>query len=260
MPLTEAGALRLYRFGSFPETPIHHGVFSRKGGVSPAPWDSLNAGGAVGDDPGRVAENRRRAFDSLDLDPASAHDVWQVHSAEILFVDEPRGAGQVVQADGLVTRTPGVTLFMRFADCVPILLVDPVRGAVGMAHAGWLGTVRGVAHRLVQSMVENCGTRPEQLLAGLGPSIAAHHYPVRQDVLDRFETAFGPSFSTHLQTLDGRTHLDLWSANRSQLEAEGVHQIEVSGLCTACDLDLWYSHRGEGGQTGRFAAVLGWNP
>lgn len=260
MPLAQAGALRVFRFDSFPETRIQHGVFSRKGGVSPAPWDSLNTGGMLGDDPDRVRENRQRVFHSLDLDPVSAYDVWQVHSADILVVDAPRGEAPVVKADGMVTRSPGVSLFMRFADCVPILLVDPVQGSVGMAHAGWLGTVRQTARQLVRTMVEACGSRPQDLLAGLGPSIAAHHYPVGQDVVERFESALGPAAKAHLHTVNGRTHLDLWAANRAQLEAEGVRQVEVSGVCTACDLDLWYSHRGDEGRTGRFAALLGWNP
>ncbi len=258
MSLAQAGALRVYRFDSFPESHIRHGVLSRTGGISPAPWDSLNVGGTVGDDPARVAENRRRAFDALDLDPGSSHDVWQVHSAEIVVVDAPRRDAPLVQADGIVTRTPGVTLFMRFADCVPILVVDPARGAIGMAHAGWLGTVRGAARQLVRTMVEACGSRPEELLAGLGPAIAAHHYPIGPDVVARLSEAFGPAASAHLSTADGRTHLDLWSANRSLLEAEGVRHIEVSGVCTACDRGLWFSHRAEKGRTGRLASLLSW--
>src|SRR3990172_9345637 len=260
MPLAQAGALRVFRFDSFSETRIQHGVLSRKGGVSPPPWDSLNAGGTVGDDPARVKENRHRVFRSLDLDPASAYDVWQVHSADILVVEAPRGEAAVVKADGMVTQTPGVTLFMRFADCVPILLVDPVRGSVGMAHAGWLGTVRQTARQLVRTMVEACGSKPQDLQAGLGPSIAAHHYPVGRDVVERFESELGPAAKAHFHIVNGRTHLDLWSANRAQLEAEGVRQVEVSGVCTACDLDVWYSHRGEEGRTGRFAALLCWKP
>ena len=260
MPLAQAGALRVFRFDLFSETPIQHGVLSRKGGVSPAPWGTLNAGATVGDDPARVAENRLRIFQSLNLDPASAHDVWQVHSADVLVVDTPRGEAPVVKADGMVTRSPRVTLFMRFADCVPILLVDPVRGSIGMAHAGWVGTARQTARQLVRTMVESCGSRPQDLRAGLGPSIAAHHYPVVQDVVDRFESALGPAAKAHFHTVEGRIHLDLWSANRAQLEEEGVRQVEVSGICTACDLELWYSHRGEEGRTGRFAALLCWNP
>jgi len=259
MSLAQAGALRVYRFDSFPDSLISHGVLSRTGGVSPAPWDSLNVGGTVGDEAERVAENRRRAFRALGLDPASSHDVWQVHSAEIVVVDAPRGDAPLVQADGMVTRTPGLTLFMRFADCVPILMIDPVRRAIGMAHAGWLGTVRGAAGQLVRTMVESFGSRPEELMAGLGPAIAAHHYPIGPDVVERLEQALGPAVSAHLSTVDGRTHFDLWSANRSLLEAEGVRQVEVSGVCTACDRGLWYSHRAEQGRTGRLAALLSWS-
>jgi len=258
MPLAQAGDAHVYRFDTFPDNLIQHGVLSRTGGVSPAPWDSLNVGGTVGDDPARVSENRLRAFRSLGLDPASSHDVWQVHSADIIVVDGPRGNAPLVQADGMVTRTPGVSLLMRFADCVPILVVDPPRGAIGMAHAGWLGTVRATARQLVRTMVAAFGSRPEDLLAGLGPSIAAHHYPIGPDVVAKLEASLGNAAAAHLSRRDGHTFLDLWSANRALLEDEGVRHVEVSGVCTACDLGLWYSHRAEHGRTGRLAALITW--
>lgn len=256
MPLAQAGALRVFRFDSFPENEISHGVLSRKGGISPPPWESLNVGGNLGDAPERVAENRQRAFNALALDLSQAFDVWQVHSATILPVTRPRRGEPLIQADGMVTDRPGLTLFMRFADCVPILAYDPRRRAVGIAHAGWLGTVRQTARALVRAMVDSFGTRPEDLVTGLGPSIAAHHYPVGAEVVDQILASMGPRAEAHVLREDGRTHLDLWSANRWQLEQEGVGHIELSGLCTACDLDHWYSHRGEHGRTGRLGAVI----
>lgn len=258
--MAQAGELRVFRFDSFSPTAVTHGILSRTGGVSPSPWDSLNVGGTVGDDAARVAENRRRAFLALDLNLASAFDVWQVHSADIVVVDQPRGDAPLIRADGMVTRTPGLTLFMRFADCVPIFVLDPVRRAIGMAHAGWLGTVRQAARQLVRTMVEACGSHPPDLVAGLGPSVAAHHYPVGPEVVAAVEAALGPSASEHLSRVEGRTHLDLWSANRALLETEGVRQIELSGHCTACEPGLWYSHRRDQGRTGRLAALLSWNP
>ena len=256
MPLAQAGALRVFRFDTFPAMEITHGVFSRRGGVSPSPWESLNVGGNLGDQPERVAENRRRAFGALGLDPSEAYDVWQVHSAEIVVVREPRRGEALLRADGMVTDRPGLTLSMRFADCVPILVYDPARRAVGMAHAGWLGTVRQAARQLVRTMVEAFGTQPQDLVAGLGPSIGAHHYPVGPEVAAQIEASLGAAARDHLSSVDGRTLLDLWSANRWLLEGEGVRQIEVAGLCTACDLENWFSHRGEKGRTGRLSALL----
>jgi YfiH family protein len=256
MALEPAGALRVFRFESIPPSDVVHAVMTRQGGVSPAPWESLNVGGNLGDDPDRVAENRRRVFDALGLDPSRAHDVWQVHSADIVVVREPRRGGPLRRADGMVTDQPELTLFMRFADCVPIMVFDPARRAVGLAHAGWLGTVRQTARSLVRAMVEGFGSRPEELRAGLGPSIGAHHYPVGDEVVEQFAESFGGNAAAHLSQASGRSHLNLWSANRWLLEDEGVGRIEVSGVCTACDLEHWYSHRGDGGRTGRFAAAI----
>jgi YfiH family protein len=156
----------------------------------------------------------------------------------------------------MVTDRPGLTLFMRFADCVPILVHDPVRKAIGIAHAGWMGTVRQTARALVRTMVTAYGSRPEDLRAGLGPSIAAHHYPVGPDVVEPFGASFGKEARAHLSDKNGRTHLDLWSSNAWLLRDEGVRQVEISGFCTACDLNLWFSHRGEKGKTGRLAAAI----
>jgi purine-nucleoside/S-methyl-5'-thioadenosine phosphorylase / adenosine deaminase len=166
--------------------------------------------------------------------------------------ETPYTKGDIILAGG-----PEVTLYMRFADCVPMFLCDPTRGAVGIAHAGWLGTVRGAATAAVQAMRRQFGSRPAEILAAIGPSIGPDHYEVREDVTAEVERAFGPESHRLLENRDGRTYLDLWAANRLQLEQAGVEQIEVAGLCTACHLDDWFSHRAEKGRTGRFGALLG---
>jgi YfiH family protein len=256
MPLREAGGIVYLTFDSFEAHGLPHGVVGRHGGVSPAPWASLNLGGTVGDEPDRVAENRRRAFDALGRSLASAFDVWQVHSAEVVVASEPRGSRPIVQADAILTRRPEVTLFMRFADCVPVLLYDPAHQAVGLVHAGWLGTVRQTLPAAIRRMRESFGTRPADLVAGIGPSIGPDHYAVRDDVVSQIRASLGPSAEQHLVARDGRIHLDLWSASRALLEAEGVGQIEAAGICTACQVEDWFSHRAEAGKTGRFGALL----
>lgn len=257
MPFLDVDALRLFRFESLNGFDVTHALLTRRGGVSPPPWHSLNVGGGVGDDLARVVANRLRAFAALGCDPESIHDVWQVHSAEVVRADAPRAGAPLVRADAMVTDRPGVTLFMRFADCVPILLVDPRRRAIGLAHAGWLGTVRKTAAAAVRALIRAYGSRARDLWAGIGPSIAAHHYPVGEEVAEQVRQVFGAEARRHLLERDGRVHFDLWSANRALLEAEGVGTVEVAGLCTACDTQAWYSHRAEGGRTGRFGALLG---
>jgi len=152
-----------------------------------------------------------------------------------------------------------VTLFMRFADCVPILLHDPERSVVGVVHSGWPGTVKKILSTTISMMEESYGSLPENIRAAIGPSIAAHHYPVGQDVVDQVHEAFGEKASDLLPSQDDAVQFDLWRANRLLLEQAGVHQIENAGLCTACHLDDWYSHRGERGKTGRFGALIALN-
>jgi len=259
MPFSESSGVKYFTFETLQHPALRHAVIARRGGNSPHPWESLNLGGTVGDQPERVRANLSRALAAIDLLPSSLSQVWQVHSAEIVRADSPNGDGSPAKADGMVTARPAVSLLMRFADCVPILVFDPVRIAIGVAHAGWLGTVRGVSIELVGSMIREFGSKPEDLTAGIGPSIGPDHYPVGPDVVAQVEAAFGAHSSQLLLPRDGQVVLDLWLANRWQLESTGIGSIEVAGICTACNLGDWYSHRGERGQTGRFGAVIALN-
>src|SRR5512147_73184 len=145
MPFLESAGLRYYQFDIFP-SELTHAIFTRRGGVSPSPWDTLNVGGTVGDEAARVRENRARSFKAVGRTLESMFDVWQVHSADFVLARSPRAPDEGYQkADIILTDRPEVTLYMRFADCVPILLHDPIRRVIGIAHAGWLGTVRGAA-------------------------------------------------------------------------------------------------------------------
>ncbi len=260
MPFHQHDGLRYYAFDIFPRA-VMQAVFTRQGGVSPAPWASLNVGGTVGDDPLRVRENRSRSFAALGRTLDSLFDVWQVHSADAVSAEAPRPANaDHPRADIILTDKAGVTLYMRFADCVPILLYDPHKAVVGLAHAGWLGTVRGAASAAVRTMRERYGSRPENILAAIGPSIGVDHYEVGPDVISQVEGAFGPGAKRLIESRQGRTYLDLWAANRLQLERSGVERIEVAGICTACHLDDWFSHRAEKGKTGRFGALIALRP
>ena len=257
MPFQSHAGVRYFSFESL-DSSVTQALFTRQGGVSPAPWASLNVGGTVGDQPERVRENRLRAFAALGRDPVTLFDVWQVHGVNVVIADAPHSPqAPHQQADAILTDKPSLTLFMRFADCVPILLYDPVRKVVGMAHAGWMGTVRGTLRATIETMRARFGTRPADLQAAIGPSIGPDHYAVGPDVVAQVRQAFGEDASGLLSTLDGGVHFDLWAANRLLLEQAGVRQIEVAGLCTACHVDDWYSHRAEKGRTGRFGAMIG---
>ena len=252
----EQAELRYWQFDIFPKNVLN-AVFTRHGGVSPEPWHSLNLSISVGDDPARVAANRVRAFEALGRNPASIHDVWLVHGTDIIYADSPRPLDTHPQkADILFTDNPNVSLFMRFADCVPLLFHDPQKGVIGIAHAGWMGTVKGVAEAAVKGMVERYGSDPADIVAGIGPSISVDHYEVGEDVASQFRAKHGDDAERVLQVRDGRIYLDLWTSNVIQLKNAGVEKIQVSGLCTACDVTDWFSHRAEKGKTGRFGALM----
>jgi YfiH family protein len=258
MPFHQPDTLRYYSFESLDDAGIAHAVFTRRGGVSPDPWETLNLGGTVGDDPERVAENRRRLFAGLGREIGSVYDVWQVHSADVVSTDRPRPQHVPhLKADGILTAQPGITLFMRFADCVPILLCDPARRVAGLVHAGWMGTVKKVAAAAVEALARQHRSYRGDILAAIGPSIGPDHYTIGPDVEAQVQAAFGLDAGTLLHKHDGSVQFDLWAANRLILEQAGVHRIEVAGICTACHLEDWFSHRGEQGKTGRFGTVIG---
>jgi len=254
MPFIQHNGLRYFQFDTM---QARHAIFTRRGGVSPEPWGSLNVGGTVGDDLERVRKNRLLSFDALGCKPESIFDVWQVHSADVVYARAPRVLSESYrQADIILTDRPEVTLFMRFADCVPILFHDLHKGVVGVAHAGWLGTLRDVATVTVDSMRKEYGSKPEEIIACIGPSIGPDHYEVGADVILQVMQKFGDESDFVLESHNGKIHFDLWRANQLLLERAGVEQIELSGICTACHTGDWFSHRAERGSTGRFGALI----
>ena len=256
MPFDQSDGLRYYQFDIFSKN-ILNAVFTRQGGISPEPWTSLNLSISVGDDPARVAENRVHAFNALGRNPASIHDAWLIHGTDVIFADAPRSLDAPTQkADILFTDNPEVSLFMRFADCVPLLFHDPKKNVIGISHAGWMGTVKGVAEVSVQAMQERYGSNPQDIVVGIGPSISADHYEVGEEVAAQFREKYGRDSEQVVQVRDEKIYLDLWAANALQLQKMGVEHIRISGLCTACHLEDWYSHRAEKGKTGRFGVLL----
>ncbi len=253
-----------YQFEQWQPAPnakpgLIHGVFTRLGGVSAAPWASLNVGASVGDDPQAVACNAERMYAALGLSRARACTVWQVHGTEVIVASETRADGRwLAQADALLTDRPGLALSMRFADCVPVLLYDPIRPSVGIVHAGWRGTLADTVGAAVRAMTESFGTRPADIQAAIGPSMGPECYQVGQEVVEGTQAAFGDVADLIHYADDGSAYLDLWAANCRALLRAGLisANIQVSRVCTACHTDEFFSHRAEHGRTGRFGVVI----
>ncbi len=255
----QEGGLQRYVFESFPRNSLIHGLFNRHGGHSRGPCASLNVGHSVGDDPEHVAANHRAIYSALQIEAGDVVNAQQVHGARVTIVAADDGGQTLKRTDALISDTPGLTLMMRVADCVPVFLYAARPPAVGLAHAGWRGTLKGIAARTAEAMASAFGYRPEELVVGLGPSIGPCCYEVGPEVVSRVRDAFGTGADELLSsaTGEGKAYLDLWRANALQLKEVGVEQVETAGICTCCRRDEFYSHRGEGGRTGRLAALIG---
>ncbi len=248
---------RVYAFDAYAQ--LEHAIFTRNGGLSQAPFDSLNLSVAVGDRPQFVAENIQQACRALSTTPEHTVSCQLVHGADILTVDKANRQQVLGQADGLITREPDIYLFMRFGDCTPLIFFDPLQNAIGLTHAGWRGTIKNAAGATVEAMVERLGCQPKNIMSVIGPAIGPCCYEVGQDVMRAAGQAFDDPDSLFVGGHNGSNHayFDMWEANRRQLAASGVEQIIQTGLCTACRTDEFFSHRAEKGRTGRFGVMIG---
>lgn len=241
---------------------VFHAFSSRQGGVSKPPFETLNLGMSVGDDPGFVQENRRRFFGAFGIDPDRVVRARQMHGDGILQVDEaldgrpgfPRClVEEETGYDALITRLAGRALVVSTADCLPILIHDQVRGAVAAVHAGWRGTAQRVAGKALLAMRTAYGTDPADCRAAIGPGIRGCCFEVDGPVMEAMARAL-PDWEAHATpNRPGHCLLDLGKINRAILEQAGVptDQVEDTELCTACRSDLFFSHRAEKGRTGR---------
>lgn len=256
--ITAPNGVAYFAFDSIPADRVRHAIFTRHGGVSPTPWQSLNFSVTVGDSHETIHENVRRAHAALGLDPARMMDRHLAHTAEVWHVTEADLGREAPLADGIVTRTPLVSLLMTFADCQPILAYDPVRHVLGVAHAGWRGTLAGMARALVEGMVRE-GSRAADLLTALGPAIGPCCYEVGDEVTNAAR-AWPDGAAWLREGKRGKAHLDLSAANEAVLRAAGVRHIERAEVCTACHTDDFFSHRAEPPTTGRFAMIAALHP
>lgn len=266
MKLQHAPGLPYLQFDSLPNGRLQHAVFTRQGGVSPEPFASLNLSVSVADEKERVYANRRRAYGLFGRDTDTVVHAHLVHGREVARVSSSDNGTWASQVDGIVTDEPGCALTMNYADCAPIFLYDPIHHAIGLGHAGWQGAVVDLPGALVASMQRAFDSRPADLVAAIGPCIGPCCYEVGDPLVGRVREAFAepnsllidaPQGAQSTAVADGgRPHFDLPEANRRNLARAGVNQIELSGYCTACRTDLFFSHRAERGRTGRFGVMM----
>jgi YfiH family protein len=252
--LRPAGDLRLLTWPALDASGADAIVTARSGGVSSGPYESLNLSLSVGDDPGFVRENRRRLAAAFGVTSGDFVFARQVHGAGVRVVaDADRGSGAsslddaLDGADALVTTSPGVVLAILTADCVPIVLHDPVAGVLACVHAGWRGTVAGVTAAALAAM-QRLGARPSDVTAGIGPAIGADRYQVGPDVHEAVTRTFGPAAAGFIRpdpSAPGRWLLDLWAANRHALRQAGVPgpRIHTTDIPTGPDPGHFFSDR-----------------
>ena len=243
------------------EEGIDMGFSTRNGGVSNAPYDTLNLGFHVGDDPVAVLENRKRWLNAWGVPWLGAVVGEQVHGANVVWIDESDGGRGVRElesvipaVDGFITQS-SVGLMTFYADCVPLFFYYPDLKAVGIAHAGWKGTVQKIGRRVLECF-EEVGGRTEDAWVAIGPSIGPCCYLVDEHVARQFRSNYAETPFLH-PTSDGHYQLDLWEANRTVLLEKGVRQenIAVAATCTKDNQEWFFSHRRDGARSGRMA---GW--
>ena len=250
----------------FQETGIVTSAFStRLGGVSEGYYSSLNLSFDRGDDPARVLENFKRIGASMGVAVEDMVLSKQTHTTNVRVVTkEDKGKGVMrernyTDVDGMITNVPGICLVTSYADCVPLYFVDPVKKAIGLSHSGWRGTVGKIGKNTVQLMQENFGSKPEDLLAAVGPSVCMDCYEVSEDVAEAFAKEFPDNEKEILKSKgSGKYLLDLWRANEIVFMEAGVpkEQIVTTNLCTCCNPKLLFSHRASHGKRGNLGAFL----
>ena len=265
MILTTQSDMPMAVFPQFNETGIvSHGVSTRNGGVSTGTWASLNLGFNRGDAYADVMENYNRFTAALDISISDTVFSAQTHGVTLrhAFVsDRGKGIGRSSdfhQIDGLYTNDPGVALVTHFADCVPLLFLDPVKRVIAASHSGWRGTAAEIGRITVETLNKEFGCDPEDILAGIGPSIGPCCFEVDTPVASEFIKK--PAWIPYVTGPYGadKYKVDLWSVNKQILLDAGLlpEHIDCCPVCTCCNEKLFYSHRRDGGKRGSMAAVI----
>lgn len=239
---------------------ITHAFLTRIGGVSSGPFASLNFDNSKGDIYSNIDRNRAIVSKFLNFNPNRLITTNQVHRDNIFIVDSPSEVFQnqimnskKMSADAILTNQKGVAIGVMTADCLPIILFDPVKRVAGIAHAGWRGTAKGICKNVIKSLSDHFESKPEDILVALGPSIGPCCYEVGVDVVSHFTSMISCTDEILIEVGGNRWKLDLRKANVSQLVECKVMKksISISNFCTSCNTNLFFSYRKEGNLTGR---------
>ena len=262
--LTGEGGVRALACEALEREGFANAFSTRGGGVSPFPDGSLNLAGFDQDSAENILENRRRFVGALGGDWTLAA-CWQVHGTNVRTVRAPvetNPRGEDERCDALTTDLPRILLGVKTADCVPVILGDPRRGACAAVHAGWRGTLAGIVARALARLREEFGTDAADVRAAIGPAALGCCYEVGREVIEAFREKFADAASLFKPTREGYALVDLHEANRRQLVASGVAagRVHLLPLCTMCRPDLFFSYRKDRplhGRTGRLMSVIG---
>jgi len=250
---------------AFSETGVvRHGFSTRIGGVSTGAFSSLNLGMHTDDEPENVQDNFQFFCGDLSIDPHDLVLSEQVHETNLhdaCYEDCGKGIyteSDLQGIDGLVTDKPGIALATFNADCTPILLLDPVQKVIASVHSGWRGTIGKIARKAALHMQKNYGSKREHILAAIGPSIKQCHFEVGEEVYLDFAAAFRSRVERVTEFRNGKYYIDTDALNVQLLLEAGLsfENIHVCPFCTYCEEDLFFSHRRDGGYTGRMGAVI----
>ncbi|MEE4196877.1 MAG: peptidoglycan editing factor PgeF [Bacteroidales bacterium] len=249
--------IRLLQFEKLlPYQEVRHFSTTRRGGFSENHLASMNLGYTVGDNPATVTRNMGRLARALDIEAGQLVSPKQTHSRNIGVVTSTKAV--FPDTDALITNIPGICIFVRTADCVPILLFDPIKKAVAAIHSGWKSTLQEICRHTIESMHQQYNTEPGDLIACIGPSIGPEVYEVGPEVIEQFQNHFG--FDHYITPLKNSAKglLNLWEINHQILTNAGVpaQQIEVAGMCTYSNPELFYSARRDGVKCGRMATGI----
>ncbi|MBM7624961.1 peptidoglycan editing factor PgeF [Sporohalobacter salinus] len=244
---------------------VTHAFSTRLGGVSKADFAELNLAFHTEDEEDNIIKNRQRICNELGVDYHNIVAGEQIHSDNIEIItknDQGRGAFEyqdsISETDALITNEADVILTSYYADCVPIIILDPVKEVAALAHGGWKGTVKKIGQKTVLKMKQEFGSHSEDILVGIGPSIGPCCYEVDDYVIDLLKQSFDYWEELVVKTGDNSWKLNLWQTNSRQLQDIGVlkENIIISEICTACNVDQFYSYRAEDGATGRMASLI----
>ncbi|MDD6762035.1 MAG: peptidoglycan editing factor PgeF [Clostridiales bacterium] len=260
--LNHKGAVAYYTISSFEETGlVNHCISTREGGVSGGCYSSMNLRFNCDDAKENVLENFRRIADAAGMESDRLVLPKQVHEDNIHTIeDSDIGNGIVfenkfVSADGLITDKKGAGLVTLYADCVPLMFLDRRRAVIATSHSGWKGTVKCIGAKTVRKMMSDYGSRPEDILCAIGPSIQVDHFEVGDDVAQIFIDKFGSDTAVRY---GDRYHVDMQRAIIKQLTGAGIpaENIDNCGICTYCKSELLFSHRKTNGRRGNFGAFI----